>query len=357
MNNEKQIAENLPIIFNEGNEIVFNRAAVRFEGISQKKIDQDLKTANDFLASASDLSDTNQYKQLVALQSSLREHRTKLDKKRKGLGQLFRDATTYINGRAKEIIGPAQEAENRLKELRNAHDAEVERIAQEEARKEEERVNKIESRICFIRDLPSECIGKSVITIDSYVCDLISAEEDFQEFEEAGKAAKEKTLEQLGKLLESAITEEKLAEDWRIAEEKRKQREAEERAEFERQQRELAVQQQAAQITVSVANFVNATPIEIRNEIERLKKYAHPAVDPALYAASMTAVNILESVIPAAEQREACQRAEDFGQTVAALSDLLDKICEYRSVIDIAETVAEAIQDGEIPFVRWGNER
>jgi len=278
--NDKQAVENLPIIFNEGNEIVFNRAAVRFEGVEPRKIEQDIETAQEFLASEPDLSDKTQYKQLVALLSMLRGHRTGLDKKRKGLSQIFRDATDYINGKAKELIGPAQEVENQLKELRNAHDAEVERIAQEEARKEEERINRIESRICFIRDLPSECIGKNVVTIDGYICDMLRTDEDFQEFEETGNAIKERTLNQLGKLLEYAIIEERRAEEQRTAEEERRQLEAEETE---------------------------------------------------------------------------CRAAEDFGQTVAALSDLLGKVCECQGVADIAETVAEAIQDGEIPFVRWNN--
>jgi predicted Holliday junction resolvase-like endonuclease len=94
------------------------------------------------------------------------------------------------------------------KKARDEYDAEQERIAQEKAQKEAERVGKIESRIDEIRNLPTDMIGESSAAIEGELAALEHVVEDFQEFAEAGNTAKKKTLNLLSELLRQAKTKE-----------------------------------------------------------------------------------------------------------------------------------------------------
>lgn len=303
------------------------------------------------------------------------------------------------------------------KTARDEYDAKQERIAQEKAQAEADRINKIESRICFLRDLPSEYIGESSEQIERAICELEGYQEDFQEFAETGEASKKKALEQLCNLLENAKLKE---EQERIAadqEEARKKKEAEDRERLKKEQDELELKQKAADLTASVAKFVLASSAELKAEIDRVYRRYKDAPQE-LTDAAFTVITTLKSLIPAAEQREAveeqqrkqeaeqerleaekraekraeeerktkeeadrkaeeerkqreaeaeaerkrlaeeaeCRRAEDMGQTVA---DIIDCLNSEQSDVDISvvEVIAKAIINGEISHVYWNNEK
>jgi len=428
MSNDKQAAktisreeaEKLPVLMEQDGIVVVNKARIDLEYSAHKTdIERAVEEMQDFFDKKPDLTSGQEYDKLKSLLGNKKTaHLAKaiadLTDKKDGMKAIFLAGGNYVQEKYNELYKPAIAVKKEAMELRNAHEAEVERIAMEEARKEEERINRIESRIEFIRDLPSECIGKDSVTIKNYIFDLVETEEDFQELEEVGSAALKRSLEQLKKLLESVLAEEELEKKQRIAEEERKQREAEERAEFKRQQEELAIHQEAAEIAASVAGFVSASPEELQGEVLRLSNKYGYSNDQVIKEAVKNVTGILSSMIPAAEQRESvarqaveqeaerqrleaekqeetrrkaekeerrkaeqerakieaaeaaerkrlieeaeCRKAEDFGRTVAALSDLLGKLLGG-DCVDCAETVAEAIVDGEIPFVTWKNER
>ena len=172
---------------------------------------------------------------------------------------------------------------------------------------------------------------------------------------------------------------------------------------------ELELKQEAANLTASVANFVLASPSELREEIARIDQ-SYEDAPQELHEAAVTIITALKSLIPAAEQREAverqqreqeaererleverraeeerkrkaeadreaeaerkqreaeaeterkrlaeeaeCRRAEDIGQTV---TDIMDYVPGCDS--DIAEKIVDAIINGEISHVFWSNEK
>ena len=195
------------------------------------------------------------------------------------------------------------------KNARDEYDAEQERIHQEKAQKEAERVGKIESRIDEIRNLPAEMIGETSEQIELVICELEGYSEDFQEFEEVGYGARKKTFEQLGKLLEQAELKEKQERIAAEQEEERKKKEAEDRAEFERQQKELAIKQEAANLTASVANFVLASSKDLQAEIDRIDQ-GYKDAPLELHEAAVNTITALKSLMSAAEQREAVERQQ-----------------------------------------------
>jgi hypothetical protein len=163
-----------------------------------------------------------------------------------------------------------------------------------------------------------------------------------------------------------------------------------------------------------VAKFVLASSHELRAEIDRID-YRYKDAPQELHEAAVTVITTLESLIPAAEQRESaerqqheqeaererqeaerkaeeerkalaeaearieaerkqrakeaeaeqkrmaeeaeCRRAEDMGQTVADIADLLIDLPEEGQHIKIAEMVADAIVNGEISHTFWNNEK
>lgn len=256
-----------------------------------------------------DLSKKENYQLVKTVLAKLRKRKKSITDQHK----LYKAPVLEYGRRLDEI---KREATPRVQALLDAwktaqdeYDAEQERIAQEKAQAEADRINKIESRIRFLRDLPSEYIGESSEQIERAICELEGYQEDFQEFAETGEVSKKKALKQLCNLLESAKLKE---EQERIAadqEEARKKKEAEDRERLKKEQAELELKQEAADLTASVANFVLASSAELKAEIDRVD-HRYKDAPQELTDAAFTVITTLKSLIPAAEQRESVERQQ-----------------------------------------------
>lgn len=336
--------ENLPLLSEQDGVIVFNKAAVHREiRPHQKAVREAAQELQEFISADPDLSNKeilNQLKAMLGNKADLQSALSAADKKRKGLKLIFKEGGDYIQSQFNTVKEVGEPVKKEGRELLNNYIAEQERIAQEAARKEQERINRIENRICFIRDLPNEYIGKSPFQIETAIYELECYTEDFQEFEEIGYGARKKTFEQLGKLLEQAELKE---EHERIAseeEEAGKKKEAEDRAEFERQQKEMAINQEAANLTASVAKFVLSSSVDLKTEIGRIDQRYKDAPQ-ALHEAAVNTIIALKSLIQAAEQREAVERQRQEQEAEQARLEAEKKAEEERKARAEAEAKAQ----------------
>lgn len=338
---ENNLPENtLPVLSFRGDKTIFNKKAVAFPGYSEKSIAEKLSGAKEFLASKPDLNDKKVYQQLVSYQSEVVGCRTGLEKVRKGITAIYRSVTEYTNKKAKEMLVEQGKLEAEIKELRNKHDAEVERIQQEEAENERVRVQAIEDRIEEIRNLPASMIGCSSAEIAANVQTLSSAKEDFEEFSETGLGAKRKSLNLLKELHKTKEAEEQQEKEAAEAEKERAKKEAADRVELDRKLKALEIQQEAAVIMASVSDFVSETPERLEEYAVHLSEKYKDYGDERATTAD-TVAGILRSMIPAAEQREA------VAKQAAEQEEERKRLTEEKEAEDKRKAQAEADKKAE----------
>jgi len=165
------------------------------------------------------------------------------------------DATQFqraVIAEEKRLIGIIVPEENRVRMLRENYEAEQERIRQELARKEAERIAAIRERIAGFQSLvllatgtPSAEVAETVVRLES-----IQIDDTFQELRREAEIAHTAALDSARKLLVNTQAREKAAAEARAkaeAEAEQRRKEAEElerlRADQARQSEELARQQ------------------------------------------------------------------------------------------------------------------
>lgn len=177
---------------------------------------------------------------------AVRDVRLAVEERRK---ELKKDALEYgraVDGRANEIKAAIAKIEEPLAE-------QIDEIVNEDKRKEEERIAKIESALQYLRAYGQETDGKTLAELQEWE-EMLSnyeiTEEDFQEFREQAIGVKAESESRL----RIAIKRRQAAEEEAARlEEQRKQQEAEaaklveERKQLEEMQAKLREQQEAAE--------------------------------------------------------------------------------------------------------------
>lgn len=179
--------------------------------------------------------------------------RTSIEKRRK---ELKADALEYgrkVDTEAKRVTALLEEIEAPLLQVRDAYDAEQEKIKAEKVRIEKERVDNILANIDAIKILPLQMVGKTLFEINTFIGDKeeeFSADNfNYQEFLGEAVAAK---ADALAKLEEIANEREKFEvqkaaeEKKRIEAEEENKRLVAERAKLEEEQKAFAAKQAEA---------------------------------------------------------------------------------------------------------------
>jgi chromosome segregation ATPase len=178
----------------------------------------------------------------------------------------------------KRLIGIITPEESRIRTLREAYEAEQERIRQELARQEAERIAAIRERIAGFQSLVLLATGASSTEVAEIVARLeaIRIDDTYQELRREAEIALTAALDSARKLLASIQTREQEAAEARAkaeaeAEQRRKETEELERlrAEQARQSKELARQQAEIERQQQEAEAKLAAE---RAEIERQKQ-------------------------------------------------------------------------------------
>lgn len=183
------------------------------------------------------VSDKNGRELAHSVAMELRSARVTIEK----TGKAARDDATKFSGAViaeeKRLIATIKPEEERVLALRDAWDAEQERIKQARIEAERRRVQKIQDAITTIRNFPLRLVGKSSADTDAAVCEMEALpvdEAEFQEFTAEAVRAKSEALAQLHQVHAAARAAEVARAE---AEEARRQAEAE-RAEQARIQAE-----------------------------------------------------------------------------------------------------------------------
>lgn len=172
------------------------------------------------------------------------------------------DATKFskaVIAEENRLIAITQAEEKRLFALRDAWDAEQERIRQEKVLAEQRRVERINAALASIAAIPGNLVNAHSGAIAQAITDLTEVaitEEHYEEFLPKAEHFKAEALTKLQELLDAAIDRE--AEALRIAEEQRRIAEenarlAAERAELERQRQELEAERARAASEAALA--------------------------------------------------------------------------------------------------------
>lgn len=209
------------------------------------------------------VSDKNGRELAHGVAMELRDARVTIEK----TGKAARDDATKFSraviDEEKRLVSITEGEERRVLHLRNAWDAEQERIKQERLEAERRRVQKIQDAITTIRNFPLRLIGKPSADTDAAVCEMEALpvdEAEFQEFTAEAVRAKSDALAQLQQMHTAARAAETARAE---AEEARRMAEAE-RAEQARIQAErdaellalrakLQAQEEAAQKAAQAA--------------------------------------------------------------------------------------------------------
>ncbi len=163
----------------------------------------------------------------------LKGYRVALDKKRKELGAEARKHLELINGEAKKINNVIVGLENPFIEAKKAEDEKAERIKREAAEKEQKRIEAIELKVKWIRDLVfvqrvTANISEAIKQAES----VNPTDGSYDEFAEAVEHAKSAVLIELNSMLDDAVAQEEKSAQVAI-----------EAAKQEEQRKELEVQQ------------------------------------------------------------------------------------------------------------------
>lgn len=261
---------------------------------------------------------------------------TGIDSKRKELNKF---STTLVNTK----IGAVLEKETLLLQkgagIRREHDEKVAAIEAAKRAKETERVERINAEMelmsaradALVR-LPGTMIGKDSVAIKAAIADASTGfqfrEEKF--FDEFVDVAREKQTALLGEqmaclhslqtLLASAEADERAKAERAEAEraEAAQKKAADEAAEAERirQQQELAEANKITEILMSSVRLANSPPAEIRAGIEKISALTG---SPKLLDAVSAAVASLQTVLAAAERREAEEKEKSKAAEAARL--------------------------------------
>jgi hypothetical protein len=214
------------------------------------------------------------------------------------------DATKFskaVIAEEKRLIGIIEAEEDRLFAVRDAWDAEQERIRKEKAEAEERRVAAIRARIEAIASTPVQCASMTAKDIESeiLVLELTPVDESFEEFQPHAQAAIAAAVSKLRELHEGARNRE--AEAAKLAAE---------RAELERIRAEQAAQ---------------AAELERQRKAQE-EANARAAAEVALAAQRAIDEANAKSKREAAERESFLRQQEDaFAAEKAAAQALLDK--------------------------------
>lgn len=213
-------------------------AVIKYD-ITDKAIDS-MKAKYDPLKIIN-IKDMAGYEMVRAALADVRTKRTDVEKKRKDLKA---DALAWgrkVDAEAKRITLRLMEIETPLQIEKARIDAEVQRIKEEKAEKERERIRKIKDKIDDIRLLVFDTTGKSANEISQLQIDLAAlsiTEEEYQEFFHEAATQRTETMAILKRAEDSRRQWEKEEADRTAREEELKKKEKEIRA------REAAVKEQ-----------------------------------------------------------------------------------------------------------------
>lgn len=304
--------------------------------------------------------DIKGYKDLAAAISEIRGKRTEVEATRK---ELKADALEYgrkVDAEAKRITAALEEIEHPLKGMKEAYDAEVDRVKAEKAKQEAARIAGIHAKIAYINSAPVKATGKDSAGIKEALEALQAypINDDFQELSDQADVAKSEAVAALQQMLiereafEVAETERKAKEaaelEARRVESERLIAEAEllrkEREAFAEQQRianeqaavaRLAEQALRAKQEAEAQQKRDAEQVEIRRQQAALA--AQKAEQEAGLARQQAAINAERERLERAEAERV--QAENLRQAELARKEQ-DRLDAEQAERDEAERVA-----------------
>lgn len=230
---------------------VEQRAAL---ALGSSKTEEDLKALAVKHSNITKVVDKNGREQAHRAAMEVRTARTTIEKVAK---EARDDATKFskaVIAEEKRLLDIIDAEEERLFTLRDAWDAEQERIKAEKAAAEKARVDSIQAAIASIRAIPSNMANansEAVMAAGKELYQLEITAEFYQEFVEAAQAEKAKALDALGDILDAAKAREAEAariEAQRIENERVAAENARIAAELAAQQAAIAAQAEAQRI-------------------------------------------------------------------------------------------------------------
>lgn len=235
---------------------VEQRAAIALNTTETEKHLRELATKHN---SITEIKNKDGREQAHGAAMELLKARTSIEKVSKAARD---DATKFskaVIAEEKRLIGIIEAEEKRLFEIRDAWDAEQERIRQEKVLAEQRRMERINSQINEISEVP---LALANATSERIETELLywqlqePTEAEFEEFTDKAKYILGETVAKLESLLAAAKARE--AEARRVADEQRRIAEenarlAAERAELERQRQELEAERARAAAEAALA--------------------------------------------------------------------------------------------------------
>lgn len=287
-----------------------------------------------------DLTTTKGDRAARAARAELTTLRTDLERKRLELKRPALDFGKKIDEEAKRITGQIEALEKPIDAQIKADEQRRERERQERERIESERRAKHEGGIATIRGylqkaqgLPSERIANGVTLLEG-----MNFGDEWEEFVEQAKAARDETLAALRKLHDDT-----LAAELRAVEEARIRK-------------EHAEQQQALQIGQLALGLMGKPAAEIRDQLNLLELTIYPKGTAAVVQqAHDSAVATLKTMLELAEERERrlVQEADAKRKADAALAaaEIQDP-----PVAPVADGSQDSDDGAAIPAVKAGQE-
>lgn len=221
---------------------------------------------------------------------------------------------TEVIAEERRLIGLIEPEESRLLEIRDAWDAEQERIRQEAIAKEQARIASIRNAIARYRDLPLNYVSASYAELDAAVIELGAGTipeleykgDEAAQVEDAEQSATNKLMEMRAAALAREQAEQQAAAE-REAEAKRQ---AEQRAELDRQQAELAAARSKSEAEAKVAREkLEAEAAELRRQQEAALAAEREAMAKERAAMEEERARVAEEVAAMERQREEAQKA------------------------------------------------
>lgn len=167
--------------------------------------------------------------------------RNRADDLRKDINRPYRAAIKATDDEAKKVIACCAKLEKPKKEANDRVQREIDRRKEEEANREQVRINAIEQRVSQIRGLSNVKMDLESINVALAQLESIDvADGSFDEFDEAADAAYEFSHKTLTEYKEGA--EQRAADAEKVRQEALRQ--AEQKAEMEKQQAELEAEKQ-----------------------------------------------------------------------------------------------------------------
>ena len=168
--------------------------------------------------------------------AEVREVRYKVPKAVKAATDQLNSVKKQLQSRGEEIETALREIEDPIQEQIKTEEDRKAAIAEEKAQKERDRIQMIQEKIRQIQGAPAEAVGYDSATIQVGITNLesISIGDEFGEFLEAAKAAKEASLTRIRGIYVAKKIEEEEAEKLRLEREAFEKQKADEAKEKER---------------------------------------------------------------------------------------------------------------------------